>query len=243
MPRHTLALGAALLLAAATACSGEGSGDEPDVLVPGGPGESASPASQEQIDAANQEITHNEADVVYVLKMIEHHKQALDMTALVPDRVDDGDVEKIAQRIEDAQGPEVEAMEGWLESNVYGPAEGNPNYADSCGLTQWREGEAGVEDGGGHHGGGALEACPIEVDHTDMPGMLVQEQLDELEAAEGEEFDAMFVELMTEHHEGAIQMAEDVTIDGKDTDVLRMANDVIAEQRADINRMKEALEG
>ncbi|WP_017541502.1 DUF305 domain-containing protein [Nocardiopsis halophila] len=242
MPRRTLTLGAALLLAAATACSGGASGDEPDVLMPGGPGESASPASQEQIDAANQEITHNEADVVYLLKMIEHHKQALDMTAMAPERVENEDVEKIADRIEDAQGPEIEAMEAWLETNVYGPAEGNPNYADSCGLTQWREGDDGVE-GGGHHGGGGLEACPIEIDHTDMPGMLTQDQLDDLEASDGAEFDALFVELMTEHHEGAIEMAEDVTVDGKDTDVLRMANDVIAEQQADIARMEEALEG
>ncbi|MFW5416970.1 DUF305 domain-containing protein [Nocardiopsis sp. CNT-189] len=226
------AVAAALLLT--TACSGSEAADAPPVLDPGAPGDTASPASQDQIDAADADVRHNEADVEYVLKMIEHHAQALEMTDMVEDRVERESVEKIAGRIAAAQEPEIEAMETWLDDNVYGPAEGNPNYADQCGLTAWRNG-----DGAGHHGGGD---CPIDIDHTDMPGMVAQEDLDELEAAEGDGFDRLFVELMTSHHEGAIEMAQDATVDGKHPDVLRMADDVVAEQSADIERMELALE-
>ncbi|WP_017594401.1 DUF305 domain-containing protein [Nocardiopsis potens] len=226
------AVAAALLLT--TACSGSEAADAPPVLDPGAPGDTASPASQEQIDAADADVRHNEADVEYVLKMIEHHTQALEMTDLVEERVERDSVEKIAGRIAAAQEPEIEAMETWLEDNVYGPAEGNPNYADQCGLTAWRDG-----GGAGHHGGGD---CPIDIDHTDMPGMVAQEDLDDLEAAEGDGFDRLFVELMTSHHEGAIEMAQDATVDGKHPDVLRMADDVVAEQSADIERMELALE-
>lgn len=46
-------------------------------------------------------------------------------------------------------------------------------------------------------------------DHWDMEGMLSQEQLDELEAASGHEFDLLFLEYMIFHHFGAITMAEE----------------------------------
>ena len=41
-----------------------------------------------------------------------------------------------------------------------------------------------------------------------MPGMATEAQIDELQAATGPEADALFVELMTAHHEGGIHMAE-----------------------------------
>nr|WP_255430133.1 DUF305 domain-containing protein [Streptomonospora sp. PA3] len=220
-----------------TACTGgDQSADGPPVLAPGSPGGSPSPASQEQIDAAVAGLEHNKADVEYMLMMIEHHGQALVMTDMVEKRAKDGDIKKIADRIAAAQGPEIEAMEAWLEQNVYGPAEENPNHAGFC---------AQGPDGGHGHGSGGADAgdCPVDLDHSDMPGMASQKQLDELRAAEGAEFDRMFVELMTAHHKGAITMAEKATEDGKHPVVLRMANDVIAEQTADINRMDGILDG
>ncbi|GAB3492568.1 DUF305 domain-containing protein [Nocardiopsis coralliicola] len=238
MLRRAFPVTAALALALSAGCSGgDGGSADPPVLQPGGPGDEATPASEEDIDAANQEITHNEADVRYVVMMIEHHRQALVMTEAVDGDLENGGLTKIAERIEAAQDPEIDAMEKWLEDNVYGPAEGNPNYADQCGLTEWRDGADG--GGGGHHGGGD---CPIGVSHEDMPGMASPEQLDELEDAAGADADELFVELMTAHHEGAIEMAETASTDGKHTEVLRMASDVMAEQRADINRMEEQLE-
>ncbi|MBX9389696.1 DUF305 domain-containing protein [Streptomonospora nanhaiensis] len=233
MRKWVVAVGAAIMLTGVSACSGDGadSADGPPVLAPGAPGESASPASQEQIDEAVEATEHNEADVEYILKMIEHHGQALVMTDLAEDRMANDDLAKIADRIAAAQGPEVEAMEAWMEENVYGPAEENPNHQGFCAN--------GPDSGGGHHGGGG--ECPVNLDHSDMPGMASEAQLDELRAAEGEEFDELFVELMTAHHEGAIEMAEEATMEGKDPTVLKMANDVIAEQRADIERMEEVM--
>jgi uncharacterized protein (DUF305 family) len=229
--RHrVLAAGAALLLTGAAACSSADSADGPPVLAPGAPGESASPASQDQIDAATASIRHNEADVEYVLMMIEHHGQAIEMTDLVEDRVENEDLRLIADRIGDAQGPEIEAMEGWLDVNVYGPAEENPNHQGFC---------ADGPDAEGHHGGGG--ECPVDLDHESMPGMASPEEMDELEAAEGASFDELFVELMTAHHEGAITMAEEEVASGKHPEVLKMAGDVMVEQQADINRMAEAM--
>ncbi|GAA1777360.1 DUF305 domain-containing protein [Streptomonospora arabica] len=239
MRNRVLAAAAAVLLAGLTACTGgdqpADSADGPPVLAPGAPGESASPASQQQIDAAAEGLEHNKADISYVALMIGHHEQALVMTDLAKERMKSSDLKKIADRIETSQGPEIEAMEAWLEENVYGSGANDP-APGACAPEHGHHG-----DGGGHdHGKGG---CPVEVNHADMAGMASQEELDALEAAEGAEFDTMFVDLMTTHHEGAITMAEEAVLEGKDPVVLRMANDVIAEQTADINRMDEVLDG
>ncbi|GAA3747137.1 uncharacterized protein (DUF305 family) [Spinactinospora alkalitolerans] len=222
--------GAALLALGATACGGgeqEQAGDDIPVLAPGAPGESASPATDEQLAAVEESLTHNEADFEYVSRMVAHHEQALEMTDLVPDRAEREEIGKIADRIAAAQDPEIEVMEEWLEANVYGPARENSAHRNYCGL-----------DGGeGHDHGGDC----VEVDHSDMPGMASDAQMADLEAAEGEEFDELFVELMVTHHQGAVTMAEEELLDGRHQVVLEMANDVIAEQSVEIGRMREVL--
>ena len=78
-------------------------------------------------------------------------------------------------------------------------------------------------------------------DHASMPGMATQEQLNALGAARGKDFDRMFLELMIKHHEGAIKMATDVRGSGSNVQVEEMADDVVATQSDEINRMKKLL--
>ncbi|MEU5612805.1 DUF305 domain-containing protein [Streptomyces sparsogenes] len=75
--------------------------------------------------------------------------------------------------------------------------------------------------------------------HGDMPGMATQDQLDRLRAARGADFDKLFLELMITHHEGAISMASDVLAQGNNVRVEEMADDVIAQQGAEIQRMRQ----
>ncbi|SDP89898.1 DUF305 domain-containing protein [Lentzea jiangxiensis] len=78
-------------------------------------------------------------------------------------------------------------------------------------------------------------------DHSSMPGMATQDQLNALGAARGKDFDRMFLELMIKHHEGAIKMATDVRGAGTNVQVEEMADDVVATQSDEINRMKALL--
>ncbi|MFF5973197.1 DUF305 domain-containing protein [Streptomyces sp. NPDC012769] len=75
-------------------------------------------------------------------------------------------------------------------------------------------------------------------DHHTMPGMATAAQLAELKAAEGRAFDALFVKLMITHHEGAVTMAAEVLGQGNNVLVEEMANDVIAQQTVEIDRMR-----
>ena len=43
-------------------------------------------------------------------------------------------------------------------------------------------------------------------DHSTMPGMATQDQLNALGAARGKDFDRMFLDLMIKHHEGALTL-------------------------------------
>jgi uncharacterized protein (DUF305 family) len=80
--------------------------------------------------------------------------------------------------------------------------------------------------------------------HAMMPGMLTTEQLAELEAARGEEFDRRFLRLMIQHHEGAVTMVTDLfATDGaaQDQTVFRFASDAQVDQRTEIARMQRML--
>ena len=71
-----------------------------------------------------------------------------------------------------------------------------------------------------------------------MPGMATPAQLAELKAASGAAFDAMFLRLMITHHEGALTMAREVQARGSDQRVQELADEVIAVQSGEIDRMR-----
>ncbi len=75
--------------------------------------------------------------------------------------------------------------------------------------------------------------------HEVMPGMATEAQLTKLRAAKGKAFDELFLTLMITHHEGAVTMAADVKGQGNNVRIEEMADDVIAQQTTEINRMRE----
>ena len=74
-----------------------------------------------------------------------------------------------------------------------------------------------------------------------MPGMATEAQLKKLRAAKGTAFDRLFLTLMITHHEGAVTMATDVKAQGDNIQVEEMADDVIAQQTAEMSRMRDLL--
>ena len=77
-----------------------------------------------------------------------------------------------------------------------------------------------------------------------MPGMLTAEQIAQLDAAKGKDFDRLFLTFMIQHHEGALQMVKDLFATpraGQDVDVSVFANDVQTVQTAEIGTMQQML--
>lgn len=80
------------------------------------------------------------------------------------------------------------------------------------------------------------------MDHSDMmSGMLSPGDLAGLSALRGAEFDRAWLEAMIAHHEGAIEMALDVQLNGSNTAVKTLADAIVTGQEAEIDEMKRLL--
>jgi len=77
-----------------------------------------------------------------------------------------------------------------------------------------------------------------------MPGMLTDDQLDALGAAQGLEFDRLFLTYMIQHHRGAVTMVSELfATDGaaREQTVFKLASDIEADQASEIVRMQSML--
>jgi len=78
-----------------------------------------------------------------------------------------------------------------------------------------------------------------------MAGMLTDAQLRELDAAAVPAFDRAFLTLMIQHHEGALEMVNDLLATpraGQEVNVNVFANDVVSVQTAEIGIMRQMLQ-
>ncbi len=154
---------------------------------------------------------HNDADVAFAMGMIPHHAQAVEMAELALTRASNAEVKSLATAIRDAQAPEIATMSGW--------------------LLGWGE---EVPDGTGTamgHGSG----------HGGSTGMMTEEQMADLAKASGAAFDRMWVQMMIEHHEGAVAMAKTELADGQNASVTQLAQAIIAAQTREIATMNALL--
>ncbi|WP_330237636.1 DUF305 domain-containing protein [Streptomyces sp. NBC_00525] len=97
-------------------------------------------------------------------------------------------------------------------------------------LTSWGEDvpAAGSMDHSGH-------------DMGDMGGMMTGEDMAELKKAKGRAFDTAFLDMMIEHHEGAVEMAKAERSGGAHARAKKMADRIITSQSAEIDRMNQLL--
>ncbi|GGC13060.1 DUF305 domain-containing protein [Cellulomonas carbonis] len=97
-------------------------------------------------------------------------------------------------------------------------------------LDTWGEEQPeGAEMGGmGHEG--------MEMDGMDQTTVMA-----ELGSLSGAEFDRRFLELMIEHHKGAIVMAKSERGDGENAEATRLAQKIIDDQTAEITEMTSLL--
>jgi uncharacterized protein (DUF305 family) len=78
-------------------------------------------------------------------------------------------------------------------------------------------------------------------EHSGMPGMMADQDMTELKKASGSAFDTMFLTMMTEHHQGAVTMANTEKSKGGYGPAKDMAGDIVTGQTAEIAEMKKLL--
>lgn len=207
------AVTAALVLAACGSDGGDDSGTSS--------GSSAKPSAPAGADA--DAGAHNDQDVTFAQGMIPHHRQAIEMAGMAATRASSAEVKDLASRIEKAQDPEIRTMSGWLKA--------------------WNEDVPSAMPGmnhSGHSGGSGMEGME---GMEGMAGMMDQDDMDKLMKASGKDFDAMFLTMMVEHHEGAVKMATTEKQKGRYQPATKMADAIITAQNAEIQQMKQLLGG
>lgn len=179
---------------------------------------------------------HNEADVAFASDMVPHHAQALSMVDLTLDRPLDPEVEQLVEDIRAAQAPEIELMTDWL---VEWGEEVPATMRDHVNAEHGDHGDHGTDDDsdGGTDGGTDGDV------HGDMPGMMSADQMAELEAAPDADFQRLWLEMMVEHHEGAVAMAEAQQQEGMFRPAVELAEQIEEGQAAEIDLMRELLAG
>ncbi len=98
-------------------------------------------------------------------------------------------------------------------------------------LVQWKE---NPQDDTGH------------ADHSGHPGtagMVDETTMAKLQAANGAEFETLWLQSMVSHHQGAIEMAKAEVANGQNVDAKQLAQNIITAQQAEIDRMKTMLAG
>ena len=151
-------------------------------------------------------------DAGFVRDMIDHHEQAVLLSSIVLRSEPSAPVRDIAVDVIASQRYEIGVLDGWLRE-----------WDLDRGAVTRRDAMAWM----GH--GTTLE---------NMPGMAARDELAALTAARGTEADALFFELMSEHHEGGVHMAREAAERAESANVRWIAGLMSRNQQREIREME-----
>ncbi|RPI77937.1 MAG: DUF305 domain-containing protein [Chloroflexi bacterium] len=152
-------------------------------------------------------------EVGFARDMMTHHAQAVDMATLIRDRTDDKDLRQLALDIMLTQQAQIGQMQGWLTVWGYPIARTEP-------AMSWM----------------GMPVTGI------MPGMATPEQLNQLRSLQGREAEALFLQLMIQHHRSGVEMAEAAVTLSSMLEVRNLAQSMIDGQKSEIDLMQALLQ-
>tara|TARA_Y100001960_G_scaffold11544_1_gene10861 strand:- start:2321 stop:4507 length:2187 start_codon:yes stop_codon:yes gene_type:complete len=189
----------------------------PPIIQPGAPGEPSKKLDAEAAtDIAN--TSYIKADVKFLQGMIVHHEQAIIMSEMANQRTNNKTILDLAKRIDVSQKDEINFMESWLKQRN--------EYADNSHSD--------------HH---MHESHHM---HMNMVGMATPKQLNDLSNSKSTDFDRLFLQLMITHHDGALEMVEELKKypgNAYDPILNEFVSDLVNDQGIEIERMNGILVG
>jgi uncharacterized protein (DUF305 family) len=182
----------------------------------GGP-QTAAPEPAARPDLVRE--PYSQADIDFMAGMIPHHAQAVLMAGWAASHGASPEVRVLCERLVVGQRDEIEWMRNWLRDR----------------------GQVVPDANATHH---RMKMNGVEHDML-MPGMLSPQELAQLDKARGAEWDRLFLAGMTRHHQGALEMVEELFASHgalQDEDVYKFVSDLYADQSAEIERMQKLSE-
>ena len=186
------------------------------IIQPGAPGYPSKVLNESE--ATNiANTSYINADVKFLQGMIVHHEQAILMSEMADIRTNNKTILDLAKRIDASQKDEINFMESWLKDRD----EFN-NISNNS------------------HQNHKMHAS------MNMEGMATPKQLDDLRNSNSTDFDRLFLKLMINHHDGALEMVEELKkYPGNAYDPIldEFVSDLINDQGVEIERMNVILVG
>jgi len=180
--------------------------------------QSKAPNAVHQTPPGLGQYPYSDADVEFMSGMIPHHAQAVVMAGWCGSHGARKDLAILCERIVVGQRDEIALMQTWLSDR------GLP--VPDAASTRHKMKMNGMEH------------------EMLMPGMMSDEEMAALETARGPEFDRLFLEGMIRHHQGAIDMVDELFKShgaAQDELIYKFASDVYADQSTEIARMHKML--
>ncbi|MFE6035863.1 DUF305 domain-containing protein [Streptomyces sp. NPDC056452] len=172
------------------------------------------------------------ADAGFARDMAVHHQQAVEMSFIVRDGTRDEEVRRLAYDIANTQANQRGMLLGWLdlwELPKTAPA-GQEPMAWMSGHRQHSMHRTEGSGAGFKAHDGAL-----------MPGMATRTELDRLRAARGKQAEILFLQLMTDHHKGGVDMARGCAQQCTVPVEKRLAQGMAEAQRSELDLMADML--
>ena len=186
------------------------------IIQPGAPGYPSKVLNESE--ATNiANTSYINADVKFLQGMIVHHEQAILMSEMADIRTNNKTILDLAKRIDASQKDEINFMESWLKDRD----EFN-NVSNNS------------------HQNHKMHAS------MNMEGMATPKQLDDLRNSKSTDFDRLFLKLMINHHDGALEMVEELKKypgNAYDPILNEFVSDLINDQGVEIERMNVLLVG
>ncbi|MET9835768.1 DUF305 domain-containing protein [Streptomyces sp. NPDC006385] len=158
------------------------------------------------------------ADAGFARDMAVHHQQAVELSFIVRDRTDDEDVRRLAYDIINTQANQRGMLLGRLD------AWGLPKTSQKSPMA-WM-----------HH-----DMDYKAHDGSLMPGMATNTEMDKLRTAEGKDAEVLYLQLLTAHHRGGIDMAQGAADLAEDPTVVRLAQGMVLGQQSEMKLMADML--
>ncbi len=159
---------------------------------------------------------YNATDVGFAQGMIPHHAQAIEMADIALQKSTYEPVLKLARAIKGAQDPEIQQMSKWLSNR----GQKVPDTSMSM-----------------DHGDHSMDGMGSMM----TSGMMTEADMKKLNESTGSAFDRLWLQLMIQHHEGAITMAKEELAKGKNPEMQTLAQAIISGQQKEIDEMNGLL--
>ncbi len=174
----------------------------------------------------------DDVEAGFARDMSEHHAQAVDMSLITLQTSDDTNIDLVAYDIATTQANQIGQMQAWL-------IQWDLPMARSQERMAWMQSD--MDDMSTEGMNDLSEARPGSPDYRPMPGMATNAEMKELRAADADQAEILFLQLMTTHHLAGVQMAQAAVDEAHDADVVRMAQAMVNGQRSEVRLMSDLL--